>query len=114
MSPRFLGSICKNRQDDETLMSRSEDAPSRINELAKVSNAVCTSEKQQMPEPDRRRDRRFVMSHPATLRFRKGASTDIAAVTINVSTRGVYLQAEMQILEGSEVEVRIAVPTRAQ
>ena len=67
-----------------------------------------------MPEQDRRRDRRFVMSHPATVTFRKGPSADIAAVTRNVSTGGVLLRAETQILEGSEVEVKIAVPTGAQ
>ena len=67
-----------------------------------------------MREPDRRRDRRFIMSHPATVTFKKSPSADIAALTKDVSTGGVLLQAETPILEGSEVEVRIAVRTGAQ
>jgi len=91
-----------------------QDAPSRINQLQNSREQGIVPRNDQMLERDRRRDRRFVMSHPVTITFRNGPPAYIAAVTRNVSTGGVLLQAEKPVLEGSEVEVRIAIPTGAQ
>ena len=59
---------------------------------------------------ERRSERRYPLRQPASVRLRGENERDIAAVTENVSTRGVLLRSDSEIRPGSKIEITLLVP----
>jgi hypothetical protein len=60
-----------------------------------------------MGQEERRRERRYPVQQPASLRFPTSGASDITAETKNVSTRGLLLRSESPIPVHSNVEVTV-------
>jgi len=58
-------------------------------------------------QPDRRKHRRFVLQQTATVQSVNGPTSEVAAITENVSLGGVLLSVDAAIAHQSEVKVHI-------
>jgi hypothetical protein len=62
-----------------------------------------------MLQQERRRERRFGVREPATVKVGINGSSELPATTENLSARGVLLHVESPIPEGAEVEVMLRI-----
>ncbi len=60
-----------------------------------------------MEQPERRKNRRFSLHQPATLRYGDGGLRELKADILNASLNGVFLLADELVPMGSQVEVML-------
>ncbi len=59
---------------------------------------------------EHRKAQRFPIEQPVRLAFTRAGHYELEAVSKDVSTRGVFVYVESEIVEGSEVQLRLNVP----
>ncbi|MGO9123466.1 MAG: PilZ domain-containing protein [Terriglobales bacterium] len=62
-----------------------------------------------MDQAERRKNRRFLLRQPATLRYHDGAMRELKADTLNASLKGMLLTAEQGLPSGVELEVTLTL-----
>ena len=73
-----------------------------------------TSAESKMEQHERRRERRFPVREPASVRLSPEDLIEITAISENLSTSGVLLRSASFVPRHSRVQVRIQLPTGAE
>lgn len=62
------------------------------------------------PQPEKRSTRRFSLELPITITYAENASTELIALTRDVSSRGVFMYVDKEFAEGATIEFLMTLP----
>ena len=63
------------------------------------------------PQPEKRSTRRFLLELPISVKSTNNAKTELTGQTRDVSSRGVFMHLTSEVMEGTELEFVMTLPS---